>query len=131
MSNPQHHQSARRALRLQWILQGHAFDGLRLKQVAEALQVTPPMALRDLQLLADEGIAERIPGKEECWLVLDAEPDARLAIGFERDVTPEDIAAAALDGTAPAPTSATSSTVVPTRRRRRVVIGSRLLRVSG
>ena len=57
MSNPQHHQSARRALRLQWILQGHAFDGLRLKQIAEALGVTSPMALRDLQLLADEGIA--------------------------------------------------------------------------
>ncbi len=38
-------------------------------------------------------------GKEECWLVLDAEPDARLAIGFERDVTPEEIAAAAEDGT--------------------------------
>ena len=37
-------------------------------------------------------------GKEECWLVLDAEPDARLAIGFERDVTPEEIAAAARDG---------------------------------
>lgn len=67
MSNPQHHQSARRALRLQWILQGHAFDGLRLKQIAEALQVASPMALRDLQLLADEGIAERIPGNEECW----------------------------------------------------------------
>ena len=38
-------------------------------------------------------------GKEECWLVLDAEPDARLAIGFERPVTAEEIAAAALDGT--------------------------------
>ena len=38
-------------------------------------------------------------GKEECWLVLDAEPDARLAIGFERDVTPDEIAAAAQDGT--------------------------------
>lgn len=37
-------------------------------------------------------------GKEECWLVLDAEPDARLAIGFEREVTPEEIAAAARDG---------------------------------
>ncbi len=37
-------------------------------------------------------------GKEECWLVLDAEPDARLAIGFSRAVTPEDIAAAAQDG---------------------------------
>ncbi len=37
-------------------------------------------------------------GKEECWLVLDAEPDARLAIGFERDVTAEEIAAASQDG---------------------------------
>ncbi|MDA8449815.1 DeoR family transcriptional regulator [Acidovorax sp. GBBC 3332] len=61
------HQSARRALRLLWLLQGHAFDGLRLKQAAEALQVSSPTALRDLQLLADEGVAERIPGNEECW----------------------------------------------------------------
>lgn len=38
-------------------------------------------------------------GKEECWLVLDAEPDARLAIGFERDVTSAEIEAAAQDGT--------------------------------
>jgi mannose-6-phosphate isomerase len=38
-------------------------------------------------------------GKEECWLVLDAEPDARLAIGFERAVTRAEIAAAAQDGT--------------------------------
>ncbi len=38
-------------------------------------------------------------GKEECWLVLDAEQDARLAIGFERAVTPAEIAAAAGDGT--------------------------------
>jgi len=38
-------------------------------------------------------------GKEECWLVLDAEEDARLAIGFEREVSNEEIAAAARDGT--------------------------------
>lgn len=38
-------------------------------------------------------------GKEECWLVLDAEPDARLAIGFDREVSPEEIAASARDGT--------------------------------
>lgn len=38
-------------------------------------------------------------GKEECWLVLDAEPDARLAIGFTREVTPAEIEAAATDGT--------------------------------
>ncbi|MFO6446261.1 class I mannose-6-phosphate isomerase [Erythrobacter sp. NE805] len=38
-------------------------------------------------------------GKEECWLVLDAEEDARLAIGFARAVSPAEIAAAAQDGT--------------------------------
>jgi mannose-6-phosphate isomerase len=46
--------------------------------------------------------AEALPGeagKEECWLVLDAEPDARLAIGFVREVSPDEIAAAAQDGT--------------------------------
>ena len=46
--------------------------------------------------------AQALPGeagKEECWLVLDAEPDARLAIGFARAVTSEEIAAAAQDGT--------------------------------
>ncbi|MBA4044415.1 MAG: mannose-6-phosphate isomerase [Erythrobacter sp.] len=37
-------------------------------------------------------------GKEECWLVLNATPDARLAIGFAREVTTAEIAAAALDG---------------------------------
>jgi mannose-6-phosphate isomerase len=46
--------------------------------------------------------AQALPGeagKEECWLVLDAEPAARLAIGFARAVTSEEIAAAAQDGT--------------------------------
>ena len=37
-------------------------------------------------------------GKEECWLVIDAEPDARLGIGFEREVDAEAMRAAALDG---------------------------------
>jgi mannose-6-phosphate isomerase len=45
--------------------------------------------------------ADALPGeagKEECWLVLDAQPDARLAIGFDQKIVPEDIAAAARDG---------------------------------
>lgn len=37
-------------------------------------------------------------GKEEGWLVLDAEPDATLAIGISRELTAEAIAAAAQDG---------------------------------
>ncbi|MFU7529279.1 class I mannose-6-phosphate isomerase [Qipengyuania sp. ASV99] len=45
--------------------------------------------------------ADALPGeagKEECWLVLDAQPGAQLAIGFNRQVSPEQIAAAARDG---------------------------------
>ena len=37
-------------------------------------------------------------GKSECWYVLDGEPDARLGIGLTRDLTPEELRAAALDG---------------------------------
>ena len=37
-------------------------------------------------------------GKEECWLVLAAEPDATLAIGFNAPIGPEAMRAAALDG---------------------------------
>jgi mannose-6-phosphate isomerase len=37
-------------------------------------------------------------GKEECWLVLDAEPGAQLAIGFKQSHAPERIEAAARDG---------------------------------
>ena len=37
-------------------------------------------------------------GKEECWFVLDAQPGATLAIGFERDHPRDRIEAAARDG---------------------------------
>lgn len=45
--------------------------------------------------------ADALPGedgKEECWLVLDAEPGAQLAIGFDREVPPSEIEQAARDG---------------------------------
>lgn len=38
-------------------------------------------------------------GKEECWLILDAEPGARLGIGFRRELSVNAMRAAALDGT--------------------------------
>ena len=37
-------------------------------------------------------------GKDECWLILEAEPGARLATGFRQDIGAEAIRAAALDG---------------------------------
>ena len=40
-----------------------------------------------------------VPGKDECWLVLDAEPEARLAIGFLEPLESDAVRTAALDGT--------------------------------
>ena len=37
-------------------------------------------------------------GKEECWLILDAEPGAAVALGLNRVYAKEDVRAAALDG---------------------------------
>jgi mannose-6-phosphate isomerase len=37
-------------------------------------------------------------GKEECWYVIAAEPDAKLGIGFKAPISAEAIRAAALDG---------------------------------
>lgn len=37
-------------------------------------------------------------GKEECWLILDAEPGAMLGIGFRDELSPDAMRAAALDG---------------------------------
>jgi mannose-6-phosphate isomerase len=37
-------------------------------------------------------------GKDECWLILDAEPGARLAVGFEQAIGSEAMREAALDG---------------------------------
>lgn len=47
----------------------------------------------------EENALEGEDGKEECWLVLDAQPGAQLAIGFESEVSAEVIGQAARDGT--------------------------------
>jgi len=60
-------ESVRRALRIVWTLQGHSFDGLRLTAIADSMKVAKPTVFRDLETLADEGMVERIPGKEDCW----------------------------------------------------------------
>jgi DNA-binding IclR family transcriptional regulator len=48
-------------------LAGHAFDGRRLKDVAEAVKQSPPTTLRDLEALEDIGLAERLPGRPDNW----------------------------------------------------------------
>jgi mannose-6-phosphate isomerase len=47
---------------------------------------------------SDAEAPEGSRGKEECWLVLDAEPDAKLAIGFKEPMDSEAMRSAALDG---------------------------------
>ncbi len=37
-------------------------------------------------------------GKSECWYILDAEPGATLGLGLKREVSPDELRAAALDG---------------------------------
>lgn len=37
-------------------------------------------------------------GKSECWVILDAEPGATIAVGFHREIAPEVLREAALDG---------------------------------
>lgn len=72
----------------------------------------PPAALSDVlvkYLFTSEKLSVQVHppaqasptgrGKEECWLVLDAQPGARLALGFKDPVDCEAMRAAALDGT--------------------------------
>ncbi len=56
-----------RVLRALFALQGHAFDGVRLKDVAAALDASPSTALRTLEVMRDEGVVERIPGRDDHW----------------------------------------------------------------
>lgn len=37
-------------------------------------------------------------GKNECWIIVDAEPDARIAVGFREEVSAAQLESAALDG---------------------------------
>lgn len=83
MIDKTHGQTTRRAIRILWILQGHILDGMRLKPVAEALGVPAPTALRDLTLLADEGIVERIPGRDEHWRLTPKIVQVSRAVGEE------------------------------------------------
>ncbi|MFL0671464.1 MAG: class I mannose-6-phosphate isomerase [Erythrobacter sp.] len=86
----------------------HVRDGARIGE----LWFEPPPELPDIlvkYLFTSEKLSVQVhpaahqalpgeAGKEECWLVLDAAPDACLAIGFERAVSTAEMRAAALDG---------------------------------
>lgn len=78
-----------------WFEPPAALDALLAKYIftSEKLSVQVHPSDRQTEQL---GIGRQ--GKEECWLVLAAEPDAKLGIGFDRSVTTDELRAAALDG---------------------------------
>ena len=87
------------------------FTGPEGKRIGE-IWFEPPPEQSDLlvkYLFSSEKLSVQVhPGedsalagedsKEECWLVLDAEPGATLAIGFDEAITPEAMRSAAQDG---------------------------------
>lgn len=76
-----------------WFEPPPEFPQILVKYLFTSEKLSVQVHPSDSQALAGEA------GKEECWLVLDAEPGACLGIGFDREVTAEEIAVAAQDGT--------------------------------
>ncbi|MEO1729359.1 MAG: class I mannose-6-phosphate isomerase [Pseudomonadota bacterium] len=75
-----------------WFEPPPEMDGLLVKYLFTSEKLSVQVHPSDETALAGEA------GKEECWLVLDAEPGATLAIGFDEEIPPEQIEAAARDG---------------------------------
>lgn len=59
--------SLRRACRYLLTLAGHEVEGMRPKQIADAMRVSAATVTRDMRVLADEGFVERVPGMEDRW----------------------------------------------------------------
>ncbi|MFT4027027.1 MAG: class I mannose-6-phosphate isomerase [Novosphingobium sp.] len=78
-----------------WFEPPPALDRLLVKYIFTSEALSVQVHPSDLQTQA-AGLGRQ--GKEECWLVIDAEPDAVLGIGFEAHVEAEALRAAALDG---------------------------------
>lgn len=59
--------SVNRALALLEALAGHVVQGLRLREISDAVRQLPATTLKDLRALESLGWAERIPGRDDCW----------------------------------------------------------------
>lgn len=75
-----------------WFEPPAEFDQLLIKYLFTSEKLSVQVHPAEGQ--AGEGVA----GKDECWLVLNAEPGAKLAIGFREPISQEQMRAAALDG---------------------------------
>lgn len=79
-----------------WFEPAPALPDLLVKYIFTSEALSVQVHPSDAQTLA-AGLGRQ--GKEECWLVIAAEPDARLGIGFRETIDPARLRAAALDGT--------------------------------
>jgi len=78
-----------------WFVPPSELDELLVKYIFTSEKLSVQVHPSDAQAaLGDPG--DR--GKEECWLVLDAEPDAKLGLGLTRSLSEDELRAAALDG---------------------------------
>ncbi len=78
-----------------WFEPPAALPQLLVKYIFTSEALSVQVHPSDAQTLA-KGLGRQ--GKEECWLVIDAEPGAVLGIGFDAPVTTKAMRAAALDG---------------------------------
>ena len=78
-----------------WFTPPPALDRLLIKYIFTSERLSVQVHPSDTQT---EAMGMGRQGKEECWLVLDAEPGACLGIGFEREYDEATLRAAALDG---------------------------------
>lgn len=75
-----------------WFKSPSALDDILVKYLFTSDKLSVQVHPSDAQARPGE------EGKEECWLILDAEPGAQLAIGFRDAIDPERMRAAAIDG---------------------------------
>lgn len=75
-----------------WFEPPPELPGLLVKYLFTSENLSVQVHPSDAQAPADSH------GKEECWLVIDAEPDAKLAVGFVNDISPDEMRRASLDG---------------------------------
>ncbi len=78
-----------------WFEPPPALQGLLVKYIFTSEKLSVQAHPSDAQTLA-QGLGRQ--GKEECWLVIAADPGAALAIGFLERASADQIRAAALDG---------------------------------
>jgi mannose-6-phosphate isomerase len=78
-----------------WFEPAPALDSLLVKYIFTSEKLSVQVHPSDAQSIA-QGLGRQ--GKEECWLVIAADPGAALAIGFREPASADQIRAAALDG---------------------------------